>query len=128
MTRYGAVKIYNSSVRPIRTHSVETIVRNHRDEHLKEGLRSRHSSVGIATGYGLDDRGFGVRVPVGLRFFSTSSRSAVGSTHPTIKWVPGALSLGIKRRRREADHSPPASAEAKKMCIYISTATYAFMS
>jgi hypothetical protein len=31
---------------------------------------SRDSSVGIATGYGLDDRGVGVRVPVGLRIFS----------------------------------------------------------
>jgi hypothetical protein len=27
--------------------------------------KSRDSSVGIATGYGLDDRGVGVRVPVG---------------------------------------------------------------
>jgi hypothetical protein len=27
--------------------------------------RSRDSSVGIATGYGLDDQGDGVRVPVG---------------------------------------------------------------
>jgi hypothetical protein len=28
-----------------------------------------------------------------------------------IQWVPGALSLGIKRPGREADHSPPSSAE-----------------
>jgi hypothetical protein len=27
-------------------------------------LRSRDSAVGIATGYGLEDKGFGVRVPV----------------------------------------------------------------
>jgi hypothetical protein len=33
--------------------------------------RSRDSSVGIATGYGLDDRGVGVRVPVGSRIFSS---------------------------------------------------------
>jgi hypothetical protein len=31
---------------------------------------SRHSVVGIATGYGLDDREVGVRVPVVLRIFS----------------------------------------------------------
>jgi hypothetical protein len=37
-----------------------------------------------------------------------------------IQWVPGALSLG-----READHSPPTSAEVKKMWIY--TPPYAFM-
>jgi hypothetical protein len=33
--------------------------------------RSRDSVVGIATGYGLDDRGVGVRVPLGSRIFSS---------------------------------------------------------
>jgi hypothetical protein len=33
--------------------------------------RSRDSSVGIETGYGLNDRGVGVRVPVGSRIFSS---------------------------------------------------------
>jgi hypothetical protein len=32
---------------------------------------SFHSAVGIATGYGLNDRGVGVRVPVGSRIFSS---------------------------------------------------------
>jgi hypothetical protein len=32
------------------------------------------SSVGIATGYGLDDRGVGVRVPIGSRTFSSPRR------------------------------------------------------
>jgi hypothetical protein len=50
---------------------------------------SRDSSVGIATGYGLDDRGVGVPVPVGARIFSTSSRPALGSTQPPIHWIPG---------------------------------------
>jgi hypothetical protein len=31
-------------------------------------------AVGIATGYGLDDGGVGVRVPVGARFFSSPRR------------------------------------------------------
>jgi hypothetical protein len=31
--------------------------------------------VGIATGYGLDDRGVGVRVPVGSRIFTPPFRS-----------------------------------------------------
>jgi hypothetical protein len=30
--------------------------------------------------------------------FSTSSRPALGSTQPPIKWVPGTLSLGVKRQ------------------------------
>jgi hypothetical protein len=90
---------------------------------------SRDSSVGIATGYGLDDQGFGVPGPVGSKNFqfSMSSRPALGSTLPPIQWVPGALSPGIKRPGREANHSPPAIAEVKKMWIYTSTPPYAFM-
>jgi hypothetical protein len=40
----------------------------------------------------------------------------LGSTQPPIQWVPGALSLGIMRPGREADHSPPSSAEVKE-CV-----------
>jgi hypothetical protein len=53
--------------------------------------------------------------------FSKSSRPALSSTQPPIQWVPGALSPGVKRPGREVDHSPPASAEVKKMWIYTST-------
>jgi hypothetical protein len=35
---------------------------------------SQDSAVGIATGYGLDDRGVGVRVPVESRIFSSPRR------------------------------------------------------
>jgi hypothetical protein len=31
-----------------------------------------------------------------------------------IQWIPGDLSPGLKRPGREADHSPPTSAEVKK--------------
>jgi hypothetical protein len=34
----------------------------------------RDSVVGIATGYGLDDQGVRVRVPVGSRIFSSPDR------------------------------------------------------
>jgi hypothetical protein len=66
----------------------------------------------------------GFRVPGGSRCFvvSTPSRRALGSTQPHIQWVPG-----VKRPGREDDHSPPASAEVKKMWIYTSTPPYAFM-
>jgi hypothetical protein len=40
-----------------------------------------YTGVGIATGYGLDDRGVGVRVPVGSRIFS-SLRSSHGLWGP----------------------------------------------
>jgi hypothetical protein len=59
--------------------------------------------------------------------FWKSSRPALGSTHPPIRWVPRALSPGIKRPGREADHLPPASDEVKEMWIYTSTPPYAFI-
>jgi hypothetical protein len=57
---------------------------------------SRDSSVGIATGYGLDDREVGVRVLVGSRIFSKSSRPDLGPTQPPNQRVPWALSLEVK--------------------------------
>jgi hypothetical protein len=54
--------------------------------------------------------------------FYTSSTSALGRTQRPIQWV-----LVVKRPGREADHSPPASAEVNKMWIYTSTPPYTFM-
>jgi hypothetical protein len=51
---------------------------------------------------------------LGIFLFSTVSKTALGPTQPPIQWVPGALSLGVKRSEREADHSPPFSAEVKE--------------
>jgi hypothetical protein len=62
------------------------------------------SSVGIALGYGLDDRGSRVRFPAGLGvfLFTTASRMALGPTQPPTQWVPGALSLEVKQPGRGA--------------------------
>jgi hypothetical protein len=60
-------------------------------------------------------------------FFSTSSRPTLGLTQPPIQWVPGALSPGIKRLGREADHSPPISAEVKKTWLYTAISPHVFM-
>jgi len=38
-----------------------------------------------------------------------------------MQWIPGALSLGIKRPERAADHSPPSSAEVQNAWSYTST-------
>jgi hypothetical protein len=54
-------------------------------------------------------------------FFTTLSRPALRPTQPPIQSVPGALSLGVKRQGREADHSPPSSAEVKIAWNYTST-------
>jgi hypothetical protein len=58
----------------------------------------RDSSVGVATGR-----------PAGVRFFSTPQRQ-------DRLWGPPSLypvGTGVKRQGREADTSPPTSAEAK---------------
>jgi hypothetical protein len=46
---------------------------------------------------------------------------------PPIQRVPGALSPGLKEPGREADHSPPSTAEYKKAWNYTSTNPYVFM-
>jgi hypothetical protein len=74
-------------------------------------------SVGIALGYGLNDRDSRVPFPaggVGIFLFTTASRTALGPTQPPIQWIPWTLSLGVKRLGREADHSPPSNAEVKE--------------
>jgi hypothetical protein len=42
------------------------------------------------------------------------SRPALEPTQPPIQSVPGALTPGLKQPGREADHSPPSSAEVKE--------------
>jgi hypothetical protein len=56
-----------------------------------------------------------------MRDFTTVSRTALGPTQPPMQWVPGALSLEVKRPGREADYSPPSSAEVKSAWSYTST-------
>jgi len=51
--------------------------------------------------------GFDSQRGLGIFLFTTVSRTALGTTHPPIQWVPGAVFLGVKRRGREADHLPP---------------------
>jgi hypothetical protein len=58
---------------------------------------------------------------------TTRSRTALKPTQPPIQWVPGAPSLGVKRPGREADHSPPSSAEVKNARSYTSIPPKAFM-
>jgi hypothetical protein len=87
---------------------------------------SRDSAVGIATDYGLDDRGVGDGVPVGSRIFSPQRRPdrLWDPTSPLINGYRGPFP-GVKRQGREAGHSPLASVVFKKMWIYTSTLSYA---
>jgi hypothetical protein len=54
--------------------------------------------------------------------FATASRPALGPNKPLIQWVPRALSPEVNRPGREADHSPPSSAEVKNTWSCTSTA------
>jgi hypothetical protein len=58
--------------------------------------------------------GFDSRRMLRIFLFTTASRPVLGPTQPPIQWVLGALSLGVKRPRPEADHSPPPSVEVKE--------------
>jgi hypothetical protein len=78
--------------------------------------KSPDSSVGIALGYGLDERGlvFDSRWGLEIFLFTITSITPPVPTQPPIQWVDGALSLGVKRPGRETDHSPPSSDEVKE--------------
>jgi hypothetical protein len=108
------------------------------------------SAVGIATGYRLDDRDRELESKCKPRIFGSPYRpdttwhplsvnngtnfadkptlatefiiSSKPALEPTpIQWVQWALSPGVKRQEREADHSPPTSAEVKNRRIYTPT-------
>jgi hypothetical protein len=64
------------------------------------------SSVGIATGYGLD------RIPVGVRFFAHVQTGP--GAHPACCTTGTGSFKGVKRSGCGADHPPPSSAEVKK--------------
>jgi hypothetical protein len=70
----------------------------------------RDSSVGIATGYGLDGPGIEFRWGRG---FPHLSRPTLAPTQPPVQWVPG-LSRGKERAGRDADPSPPSNAVVMK--------------
>jgi hypothetical protein len=59
----------------------------------------------------------------GWEFFSSPPRPERlwGPPSLLIQWVPGVLSLGVKRPGHEADHSRPSSAKVKNAWGYAST-------
>jgi hypothetical protein len=71
-------------------------------------------SIGMALGYGLDDRGYRVRFPAGAGIFSPQHRVQNGSgANPASNPVGHR---GLLLPEREADHSHPSSAEVKE-CV-----------
>jgi hypothetical protein len=58
---------------------------------------------------------------------ATASRPDVGPTQPPIKWVPRALTLGVKWLGRKADNSPQFNVEVENVCSYTCTPQYFVM-
>jgi hypothetical protein len=79
--------------------------------------RSRVSSGSIVSDYGLDDRAIGFRFPTGAKDFSSILCVQTGyGAHPascTMGTGGGPFSGGKARPGRNADHSPPSSAEVE---------------
>jgi hypothetical protein len=78
-------------------------------------MRSRDSSVGTAIRLcvGRQTNRYSIARKSKKYLFSAASRPSGGSIQPPVQWVPGAFSPGIKRQRRESDHSILSSAEVK---------------
>jgi hypothetical protein len=78
------------------------------------GYLRRVSSGSIVSDYGLDDRVIGVRSPAEAEVFSSSLCVQTGSgAHPAscTMGTGGPFSGGKVRLGRDADHSPPSSAQ-----------------
>ena len=77
-------------------------------------IRKRSTAVGTATTTLRTGRS-GVRIPVVTH----------GPNQPPTQWIPGPFP-GVKRPRREADHSLPSSAEVKNQWSYTSVPPICF--
>jgi hypothetical protein len=77
---------------------------------------------GVALGYGLDDR---CSTPGrDWKFFFSPLCSDRLWVPPSLPWVSGILSLGVKLLGRDADHSTPPSVDVKNAWSYTSTPQY----
>jgi hypothetical protein len=86
------------------------------------------STVGIATAYGLDDQGVRVRVPVVSEYSLLHIIQTSSGAHPvSYSMGTGGFFPRGKAAGHEAHHSPPTSAEIKKMWNYTFIPPYTFM-
>jgi hypothetical protein len=85
-------------------------------------VKNRHNfllhgiGVGIATGYGQEVRG-SIPGKGKIVFLSTASRPTLG-VHTPFSGYGGSFP-GVKRTGRNADHSPPSSADVKDGYIFM---------
>jgi hypothetical protein len=74
-----------------------------------------------ATGWTIGVLGFDPRRGLGIFLFTTASRTVLVPAQLPIQWIPGVLSLVVKRPGREADHSPSSCVEVKNAWRYTLT-------
>jgi hypothetical protein len=87
---------------------------------LTETLWSRHNVASMWLGYSLEEWGFVIWFPAGIRDFSLlQSIQTISGAHPASYWIDaGTLSPGVKQQQRETAHSPPSTAKAKNVWGY----------
>jgi hypothetical protein len=81
---------------------------------------SRDSSVDVAMGYGLEGQGL-ICGKERVFLLSTASRPRLEPTQLPIQWTHRTPSPGVKWPGRDADHSPPSSAEVENGAILLFT-------
>jgi hypothetical protein len=90
--------------------------------------RDHASSVTIVTDLRVERPGFDSRQGYRISIILTESRPGLGPTQLPIRWILGAIFPGVTRPGREADDSPPSSAEVKNVWSYTSTLSYVVLS
>jgi hypothetical protein len=95
---------------------------NFLDAKVESGLSSQYSDWQQAGRSGFDSQ-----QDLGIILFSNASRPALGPTQPSIQWVPGPVSSGVKRPGLDADYLHPSSAVVKNAWRYTSAPQYVFM-
>jgi hypothetical protein len=90
---------------------------------LEISSESRDCSGSRVTRLRAERRGFDFRAWLGIFLFATAS---LKHTQPPIQRVQGALSSGIERPGREANHSPPTSSDVKNAWSCTSTPPISF--
>jgi hypothetical protein len=96
------------------------------DFYMHFGMKEPEQLSRYSNGLWAGRPGFDSRKGEESVLFSAAPRPALGPIKPPIQWVQGALSHGVKRLGRKANHPTPSGAEVKNggailplpVCLY----------